>query len=211
MPRPSLTDEQRKEIRRSIRKAASDLYAEGGIQGISARTVAEKAGVSVGTIYAHFENLSGLMQSLWRGPVVTLLGDLEVALAAETEPQAKLRVLLATYAEFSRTHASVYRGAFLFVRPESVAPPPQAKLKEDRFFRLFSDTIAEAQSAGCVRSGNPEQLAQIVWGAVHGAIALPTNMHRLELQPAEQAVDQMIEVMLEWLCTQAPSADHQAK
>ena len=68
MARPTLTDEQRRATRQKIRKAASELHAELGIANISARGVAERAGVSVGTLYTHFGNLTTLMQSLWRQP-----------------------------------------------------------------------------------------------------------------------------------------------
>ena len=32
----------------------------------------DRAGVSVGSIYAHFDSLAVLMQSLWKVPVATL-------------------------------------------------------------------------------------------------------------------------------------------
>ena len=60
MPRPALTEEQRRETRRQIRQAASDMYAENGLSDISARAIAKRAGVSVGTIYSHFANLTDL-------------------------------------------------------------------------------------------------------------------------------------------------------
>ena len=39
MPRPALTEEQRRETRRKIRRAAAELYAENGLADISARAV----------------------------------------------------------------------------------------------------------------------------------------------------------------------------
>ena len=76
MPRPALTEEQRRATRRRIRRAASELYAEAGLSRISARAVAERAGVSVGTLYTHFDNLTDLMRSLWRAPVARLYEEM---------------------------------------------------------------------------------------------------------------------------------------
>ena len=76
MPRPALTEEQRRESRRRIREAASALYATSGLGDISARAIAKEAGVSVGTIYSHFGSLAELMQSLWRQPARKLVQQL---------------------------------------------------------------------------------------------------------------------------------------
>ncbi len=203
MPRPALTDEQRRQTRRVIRRAAAELYARDGPSSISARRIAETAGVSVGTLYSYFDNLTELMQSLWKEPVWRLINELEAALADIDDPLEKLRTLLETYARFSREQRAVYRGAFLFVRPASEQQPDRVALDDDRFFRLLRGTVLAAQQRGVARTGDPDMLAQTVWSGVHGAIALPQNMDRLALAPPEEAVQPMIEAMLEWLATGA--------
>ena len=72
MARPTHTPEQKAAIRQQIRSAASALYAQDGLK-VTARRVAEEAGVSVGTIYSYFGSLSDLMQSLWREPLRRLV------------------------------------------------------------------------------------------------------------------------------------------
>ena len=115
MPRPLLTEAQRKETRKAIRAAAAKLYSENGLKDISARAVADAAGVSVGTIYSHFGSLAELMQSLWRQPVSRLISELIEKTAAITDPEERLRSLLTDYIGFSEDQNSVFRGAFLFV------------------------------------------------------------------------------------------------
>ncbi len=199
MPRPALTEEQRRETRRSIQQAAAKLYARNGMKDISARAVAEEAGVSVGTLYTHFGNLTELMQSLWKQPVTKLIDELEAVAASIDEPLPRLRALLEAYARFAHEQRAVYRGAFLFVRPQGQEQPERAPLDRDRFFQLFRQAIQEAQSQGLTRSGDINKLTQTVWAAVHGAIGLPVNMSRLELEPSEQTAPLMIDAMLEWL------------
>lgn len=199
MPRPALTDEQRRATRRRIRDAAARLHAQVGLSGVSARAVAEQAGVSVGTLYSYFDSLSELLQSLWRAPAARLIAELEGVSAATTHPADGLRALLETYVRFAADNASVFRGAFLFVRPESVAAPPQVALDEDRFFQVFRQAIVDGQNQGDFRAGDPDALTQTVLSAVHGALALPVNMHRLALDPSPRIPQQMIDAMLEWL------------
>ena len=179
MPRPALTDEQKKLTRKAIRQAAAELYAENGFTDISARSIATKAGISVGSLYTYFANLTELMQSLWKEPVIRLVAQLEAIHASTVPPIEKLRGQLETYVAFAREERAVYRGAFMFVRPDTHEKPAQVSLEDDRLFCLFRDAIVEAQEHGLVRSGNAVTMAQTVWSALHGAISLPLNVDRL--------------------------------
>lgn len=199
MPRPSLTEEQRREIRHSIRSAAAELFAENGMKDISARSVAKAANVSVGTIYAHFGSLTGLMQSFWKEPVRRLLKEMTVLAEQEADPLLRLKKLSTAYIAFAIQEKSVYRGSFMFVRPESHEKPEKTNLAEDQLFSLFQNTVAECQQAGIVRSGDPNELTQLLWSGMHGAIALPINVDRLALAASDQMAPKMIDVLLEWL------------
>ncbi|MEM7217392.1 MAG: TetR/AcrR family transcriptional regulator [Pseudomonadota bacterium] len=199
MPRPALTAEQKQEIRKKIRAAASRVYEDGGPGSVSARRVATEAGVSVGTLYSHFGSLSELYQSLWRKPVRQLLAQMEQQ-ASETEcPRTRLQTLLRAYVDFSAANASVFRSAFLFVRPEKIAAPTQVALADDRFFQLYRSAISAGQDAGLFRAGDLDQLTQTVLSAVHGSLALPINLHRLALDATQNVPELMIAAMLEWL------------
>ncbi len=201
MPRPALTDEQRSVIRRNIREAAAKLYADNGVRNVSVRAVAEHAGVSVGTVYSYFGSLSELLQSLWRQPVRKLVQQMTELAQEESNPARRLDTLLRAYVRFATDQPQVFKSAFLFVRPESVAPPEQIALSDDRFFALFSQAIADGQREGLFRAGDPNALAQIVLSAVHGSLALPINLHRLALNPGISMAEQAVAAQLEWLQT----------
>lgn len=201
MPRPALTDEQRSAIRRDIREAAARIYAERGVQNVSVRAVAERAGVSVGTVYSYFGSLSELLQSLWRQPARKLVQRMMKIVEAVPNPVEQLSQLLHAYVRFSVEEPQVFRSAFLFVRPERVKPPEKVALADDDFFTLFSRSVSLGQSEGRFRPGDPNTLAQMVLGAVHGALALPVNMHRLDLSPGMSVADAVITAQLEWLQT----------
>lgn len=201
MPRPALTDEQRRQTRSNIRSAAARLYAKNGLDRISARSVAQEAGVSVGTLYTHFDSLTALMQSLWKQPVKRLISDLETQLQEIDKPMDRLRRILEAYAAFASDHRAVYRGAFMFVRPETQEKPNPVALTDDRFFAMLTSAIENAQQRGEARTGAPAHLAQTLWSGVHGAIALPLNVDRLALAPPEASTQPMIDALLEWLST----------
>ena len=196
MPRPALTPEQKQENRRRIRQAAAALFAENGISSISARAIATKAGVSVGNIYANFDSLTELMQSLWKEPLNRLLSEMEVTAAKSIDPEQRLRKLIDQYVTFATEQHAVYRGAFMFVRPQSLDKPSKVDVEEDRFFTLFKQTIKDGQASGQFVSGNATQLTHLLWAALHGAIALPVNLDRLDLTPSDQLAKQMGKFML---------------
>ena len=199
MPRPALTKEQRRSSRRKIRQAAAELYAAQGLNGVSIRAVAQLAGVSSGTVYSHFGSLSELLQSLWRRPAAKLVQRMTQIAQNQDDPIERLRTLLITYVDFSEANAEVFRSAFLFVRPAHLDAPKQLPAAEDSFFTLFSSAISDGQQSGLFRHGDPLDLAQLVLGAVHGALALPINLHRLALQQGPNAARQAIDAQLQWL------------
>ena len=199
MPRPALTADQRKATRRRIRQAASELFSSKGVSEISARAIAEKAGVSTGTLYSYFDNLTELLQSLWKEPLVRLLNELEEIVAKTPEPRRRLRKLLEAYARFAVNNHSVYRSAFLYIRPESHAKPEPMDLSRDRLFAVLRDAVADGQKAGDFRKGNAGRIAQTLWAGLHGAIALPTNIDRLTIDPPERLLRHMIAMQMEWI------------
>ena len=199
MARPALTEEQRREIRRRIREAAAALYATEGLAEISARAIAKEAGVSVGTIYSHFANLAELMQSLWRQPVRQLVRDLAETAAGEGTALQRLRRLMQIYVDFAFTERAVYRGAFLFVRPDAHDKPETVPINQAGIAAPFIQVIREAQGEGSVRGGDAVALAQMVWAGLHGALALPQNVDRVAYQAPETMASDMADLLMAWL------------
>ncbi|MEL7108855.1 MAG: TetR/AcrR family transcriptional regulator [Pseudomonadota bacterium] len=196
MARPKATPEQREQVRRSIQSAAATLYRQEGLSAISARAVATKAGVSVGTIYTYFGDLTGLMQSLWTGRV-TEQEEVFRALAAEQEiPLDRIEVLLEAYLKFGIEQAVLYRNALMFVRPATLDVPEKEALVGYAFPALIQKAIEEGQALETIIPGDPIALTQLLWSGVHGALALPVNMDRLALKPATEMVETTVAGLL---------------
>lgn len=196
MPRKPATDDQRQAARRTLQKAAAGLYAESGAAAISARAIAQRAGVSVGTLYAYFGSLQGLMQSLWMEPVEVINAQL-ARLATETaDPVQRLRALLNAYVEVALSRPELFRGAFLFVRPDTLPKPAREPFEDTPFAALLAAAIREGQESGTVRGGDPGELAQVAWAGVHGCLALPVNFDRLDFAEPAKLASRMIEIVM---------------
>ena len=196
MPRTPATEAQRDAARRRLQKAAAGLYAERGAAAISARAIADRAGVSVGTIYSYFGSLQGLMQSLWMEPVEAInLRFAEVADAAP-DPAVRLRALLTAYVEAARAHPALYRGAFMFVRPDALPKPAREPLESAPFARLLLEAIRDGQACDTFRAGDPHRMAELAWAGVHGSLALPINFDRLQFDAAQSVAADMVDLVV---------------
>lgn len=196
MPRPEATPEQKEEGRREIRKAAAAVYHREGQAGISVRAIAKEANVSVGTIYTYFGNLQGLMESLWAGPVRRSGEQLETVSLQTTDPLERLRALMLTYLQFARDNAEIYRGVFLFVRPLNKPSDKREPAEEAIFPALLTAAIQDGQAKRLIKDGDAADYAMMLWGGLHGCLALPNNFGRLEFANPDKVTEGVIEVLL---------------
>ncbi len=196
MPRPPATKAQRQEESRRIRSAASKIFAEQGIAAISARAVAKEAGVSVGKIYTYYTNLTELMQSLWQGRVQQLAEELQDIAAKTADPVSRIRNTLEAYAVFAHENPDLYKGALMYVRPDS-HPKPEPQAAEDLpIMGLLIDAILEGQTAGTIRAGSPVRMAQLLWAGVHGSLALPVNIDRFAFREKGHLTSDMVDALM---------------
>jgi len=209
MPRRPATDEQREAARKRLQAAASAQYAAFGAGGVSARSIAERAGVSVGTLYTYFGSLQGLMQSLWMEPLDRINARLNRIAEAHADPVERIAKLLEAYVDVAINAPELFRGAFLFVRPALLETPAKDALDSAVFGALLLAAIEEGQAGGRVRPGAPRRLAQLAWSAVHGSLALPVNFDRLNLMSGQVIAADMIAVILQSL--ESPTGESPAR
>lgn len=196
MARTQATPEQKEEVRRVIRRAAADIYNSGGQNAISVRAIAQKAGVSVGTVYTYFGSLRGLVESLWTGPVERADETLRSVAASVANPTERLRALMMAYVNFSRENLDIYRGVFLFVRPLDKIESDRKPAAEATFPALLQQAIEDGQSQGVFKSGDPAELAMVLWGGLHGCIALPNNFGTLQFSDPDGVCERMVDLMV---------------
>lgn len=202
MPRTQATPEQKEEARRVIRQAAADVYNSVGIGGVSVRAIAKKAGVSVGTIYTYFGSLQGLMESLWSGPVQRYIDQLSSIAEAHEDPVKRIEALMRSYVEFARENVEIYRGVFLFVRPLGQAIKDKTPAEEAVFSSLVIAAIKDGQKRGQITAGDPTEITMMIWGSLHGCIALPHNFGRSDFGDTAPILERLIDTTIASIQTQ---------
>lgn len=199
MARPVASPEERERQRRRIRRAAAEIYGEDGLLGVTVRAIAKRAGVSTGTIYVYYASLAELMRSLWGEPVARANRELEAIARSHRDPVRRVEALLEAYADFAFANPEVYRGALMFVRPESLPAPEVEPLSRLTFHHLLRTALHEGQASDLICPGDVDDLAQLLWSGVHGTLALPISVDTYALERAEKLVPLMIRNLMEWI------------
>jgi AcrR family transcriptional regulator len=105
-PAPSLRERIRETTVQAIVAAAEEVFADAGLHAAHMGTIAAKAGVSVGTLYNHFEDREALLAGLLAARRAELLGKMDEAIreAAGRPVRERLRGLLHAFAGHCLAH-----------------------------------------------------------------------------------------------------------
>lgn len=205
MPRPAITLERRAEVRQLIRDCASRLANAKAAVGhvntswstaITVREFAEEAGISVGTFYSYFDSVAAMAQSAWREPVNKLKKVIASDIAKTDDPCEQLRILLQHYVGLAMNNERLFRAGMLYVRPDHVERTGQDLLEDDEFFRYLQAALVKGQEIGIFRKFDCREIAQLLWAAVHGALALPVNLDRFDFDHSPELAEAMIDQLM---------------
>lgn len=192
-------------MRREIRAAAIRVIkrknlAPGDVRGyqqVTIRDVIEEANISIGTFYKYFKNREELAQALWAPPVDRLRAAMQSDFEEADDPEEKVRVLLEHYVKFSMENREVFRGIFLFVRPDNYPMPEPLELRDEVFYKNLRLAFDEGQSQRVFRAFDTHSMAQVFWAAIHGSLALPANLDRYNFDDPATLSGNMIDALLQ--------------
>ena len=171
--------------------AALEVVGEGGVQGLSLREVAKRAGVSHAAPYHHFPTKDSLVAELadegW-----ALLADAARTAASSATPSTRIQAVVVAYVGFARD-----RPARFDVMRERDAARPNAGERSGAalvLFPILTAAIADVQAAGLAPQGDPTPLVLTTWAAMHGLAALLVN-GPLSEQTAPETIEQLASVV----------------
>ncbi|MCB1842111.1 MAG: TetR/AcrR family transcriptional regulator [Halioglobus sp.] len=199
MARPQQSAQQREETREQIRAAALELYRQGGIPAVSMRAVAARLDIVPSSLYNYFANQRDLLEFLWQSPVANYEARVRTRTARIRDPLKRIEYINLEYLRFARDNPEIYRGACMYVAPQGEAPLNPPSFLTAGTVKLTLAAVREAQAAGLLQPVDPALVAQALWSAMHGAIALPINISRLKFRPSERAAKLLLRSILKGL------------
>src|SRR5579863_3895062 len=109
----SLKERQREEREQLILRTAQELLLERGYHDMSIDEIAERVGISKGTVYLHFDGKEALLLALLNRGMREFTRAIDDTLSSPGTPREKLRAVLEMfYSGMSSAHAQVARAAF---------------------------------------------------------------------------------------------------
>lgn len=160
---------------RAILEAAEVVFTEHGMAGATMARVARQAGVSVGTVYNHFENKDHLFRSLLALRGREFLLALEELELESRSPLDQLRALITATFAYLDAHRATYA---VFIELGATSQNsirqiggPEAEELHDLFFERYVAIVAMAQGAGQLTGAiEPSDLVALLTGGMSGVI-----------------------------------------
>ncbi len=160
-----------------ILDAARGLFLEHGVESVSTRQIATRVGISQTALYVYFKNKGEMLDRLTE-EAFRKLGEAMLGVSGRhSDPVDFLRAWIPEYIRFGLRHPDEYRLTFLLRdgrHPGNLLPREQRQTEGLKVFADFRERLAAAQALGRLRdsTASPEALAQALWAAMHGLVAL---------------------------------------
>lgn len=175
-------------LRGEVLAAAMDLLREtGSEESMSLRAVAARVGVSVPSIYLHFEDKQALLDAVCAEVFDALHVRLKEASADAPDAWQGLRRQGVAYVHFAVENPEHYR-IVMMGRASSMSPADE--IASGAFAHLL-DSVQACLALG-VLEGDPIQLGMQLWAAAHGIAALLIAKPMFPWPPLEELVDNTI-------------------
>src|SRR5215207_7423542 len=190
----------RDSVRSKILDAARELFVRDGVEAVTMRAIAKKIEYTPTTIYHHFRDKHTLLLELCTIDMQKL-GQAFQSIGRIEDPAERTRRFGLAYVDFAVDHPGIYR--FLFMTPKADVMNEVASssaLEQNAYFMLLQ-SVREGIAAGRYRPefDDAHQLAQILWGGLHGIVSLHVAKGSegwIEWREPRETARAMIDVMV---------------
>jgi AcrR family transcriptional regulator len=165
------------ETRERILDAARDMFATDGFDAVTMRAIADRIEYTPTAIYHHFKNKNALLTEICERDFETLARHFNSSVAT-SDPVHRILAVGEAYLHFAEKYPSQYRFMFMTVFPEprfdeSYVAERKGNPEKDAY-AFLREACREAIASGQLLPAidDADQLAQILWGSVHGMISL---------------------------------------
>ncbi len=157
-----------------VLEIAHRLLEEGGAPNLKARTIAQEAGIAVGSIYNMYTDLTGLhravnvqlLDELGRRGAAAMIG---MHKKGETDVRSRLLALAHAYHEFVQDHPGAWAAVLAYNRGRVNSTEPDEYVNRlDMLFDIIAQVIADGYPD--MQPETRRQVARALWSSVHGIV-----------------------------------------
>lgn len=169
-------------------------FADRGLQQASMKTIAKRAGISVGVLYKYYENKDAFFSACVHHSTAELDAFIQELCAQEKKPLQYAQAMIDAVQQFSQQHKDYIRLYYEATRTNDRAHAAAlAKQIEGVSAKLYTDIIRRAQLAGDVRSDLDPQLFAFFFGnllmVMQFSYCCPYYEERFKLYTDTQSAD----------------------
>ncbi|MEZ5926053.1 MAG: TetR/AcrR family transcriptional regulator [Hyphomicrobiaceae bacterium] len=167
-PKPTRRTYHHGDLRQALVAAANCILKDEGLDALTLRAAAQRAGVSHAAPAHHVGSLQGLLTAVAAQGFVHFHASLETAMdAAPTSPLERLRAAGRAYVGFAVDNPALIQLMFSGSRLDWSDPDLCAA--SDRAYRQLTDIVRPAaERLGASGEEDIRELALMVWSSVHG-------------------------------------------
>ncbi|MEU0571021.1 TetR/AcrR family transcriptional regulator [Nonomuraea sp. NPDC005983] len=157
-------------VRAAILDAATHLLVTEGPVALTVRRISAEVGCSTKVIYTLFGGKDSLTEALWLEGFARVERRL-LDLPEDRDSLARLRTGLQVYRAYALSESDYYRVMFQGAIA-GFSPSPDALETAKRSFLILVEGVARCLEEGRLRGGTAEEIADVLWMAMHGAVSL---------------------------------------
>jgi AcrR family transcriptional regulator len=169
MATPTRTRTPSLSIETAVVDAATTLLASDGPAALSIRRIAAAAGVAPMSVYNRFGSKQGVVDALFTEGFVRLDNAINITRSGDFEKD--LVTCGRRYRAFALENPTLYALMFSKAVPD-YEPSAEALETAGRSFQHLVDHLSWYVEHEIIEAGDPVEIAQRVWEAMHGAISL---------------------------------------
>lgn len=114
--------EDAQQLREDLLAAAMGLFADGGLDAVTMRAVAEQVGVSVMTPYRYFADKAELLRGLWQSVLRDTCDEMRAAVEEQRGGRARQRAMIEAFVGYWEAHPDHFRLVYQTDRVTQHAP-----------------------------------------------------------------------------------------
>jgi AcrR family transcriptional regulator len=184
-------------LRATLLAEAERTLSEEGIEALSLRDLARRAGVSHAAPRRHFADRQALLDALAEAGFTRLAGEVRAAIddadrdypaRLRRDYPARLRAAATAYVRFAARDAALTELMFAAKNAAGSSGPREAAA---RLFTIIGDLIEQGQHAGALPPGDPHRL-QLLFGATLQGIATLVTSGRIPPGQADTLITDAI-------------------
>jgi AcrR family transcriptional regulator len=149
-------------------QAAKEIILSEGVESLSVRKVADRAGYTFTTIYNYFKDLNDLLQEVKNVMIQDVMAYMQGSVPEKIYDLDDIKKLNRQYIEYYVQHPNV----FSFFYSYRLHPNTEIRIESPDYGKLYLDTYRGFVEKGVINEAEVPVLAKTIIYTLHGLLAL---------------------------------------